>query len=96
MFMLGQIPYTDYKVLHYTTNQGLYLCSGFYIADMWNMVEQPILYLNDNKFRNLSAFIVQVDNYNPEVLMPASVFFILPVFLFYLLFHDELKRGFKI
>lgn len=68
----------------------------FIFADMWNMVEQPMLYLNDNKFRNLSAFIVQVDNYNPEVLMPASVFFILPVFLFYLLFHDELKRGFKI
>ncbi|WP_157893097.1 hypothetical protein [Herbinix luporum] len=55
-----------------------------------------MLYLNDNKFRNLLAFIVQVDNYNSEVLMPASVFFILPVFLFYLLFHDELKRGFKI
>lgn len=24
-----KFPYTDYKVLHYTTNQGLYLCSGF-------------------------------------------------------------------
>ena len=93
--MLRQIPYTDYKVLHYTTNQGLYLCSGLFIfADMWNMVEQPMLYLNDNKFRNLSAFIVQVDNYNSEVLMPASVFLYYRYFYF-ICCLSELKEDLK-
>lgn len=68
----------------------------FLYADMWNMVEQPLLFLNDNKYRTLSSFIENIEYYDKAVLMPASVLFIIPVFLWYLLFHEELKEGLKL
>ncbi|NLJ96986.1 MAG: carbohydrate ABC transporter permease [Clostridiales bacterium] len=68
----------------------------FVYADMWNMVEQPMLYLDNDKLRTLSTFIVQADQYDASVMLPASVMFMVPVFLFYLLFHEELKQGLKL
>ncbi len=68
----------------------------FVFADAWNMVEQPLLYVNDDKLRNLSGFIGNSENFDPAVMLPASVIFIIPVFLCYLLFHEELKEGLKL
>lgn len=68
----------------------------FVYADMWNMVEQPMIYLDNNKLRTLSTFIANSDQYNPDVLLPASVLFIIPVLFWYLLFHEELKQGLKL
>ena len=68
----------------------------FVFADAWNMVEQPLLYVNDDKLRNLSAFIANTENFDPAVMLPASVIFLIPVFLCYLLFHEELKEGLKV
>ena len=67
----------------------------FVFADAWNMVEQPLLYVNDDKLRNLSAFIANAENFDPGVMLPASVIFMIPVFLCYMLFHEELKEGLK-
>lgn len=64
-------------------------------ADVWNMVEQPMLYLNEDRWRMLSTFIIQSDLFSMEVLLPASVLFMVPVFLCYLLYHKELKQGLK-
>ena len=66
----------------------------FCFADVWNMVEQPLLYVNDDKMRNLSAFIA-----NAETLIScnvtASVIFMIPVFLV-IIIHEELKEGLKV
>jgi len=68
----------------------------FVYADIWNMVEQPMIYLDDDRLRTLSTVIVQADQYDKSVMMPASVMFMVPVFIFYLLFHEELKEGLKL
>lgn len=65
-------------------------------AETWNLVEQPLLYLNENKWRNLSLLFSETQRYEAEVLLPAAVLFMLPVLLWYLLFHTELKKGLKL
>ena len=64
-------------------------------AETWNLVEQPLLYLEDDKWKNLSLLFSEADRYEAEVLLPAAVLFMIPVLLWYLLFHNELKRGLK-
>lgn len=65
-------------------------------AEMWNLVEQPLLYLNEDKWRNLSLLFSESERYEAQVLLPAAVLFMVPVFLWYLLFHNELKKGLKL
>lgn len=65
-------------------------------AETWNLVEQPLLYLNEDKWRNLSLLFSESERYEAEVLLPAAVLFMVPVFLWYLLFHNELKKGLKL
>ena len=68
----------------------------FIFADTWNMVEQPMLYTNEDRLRTLTTFIANADQYKPEVMFPASILFMLPVFFCYLIFHEELKEGLKL
>ena len=68
----------------------------FVYTDMWNMVEQPMIYVDSDKLRTLSALIAQADHYEEGIMLPASVLFLIPILLCYLLFHEELKNGLKI
>ncbi len=54
-----------------------------------------MLYLNEDSKRNLSIFFSQTEKYEGEVLYPAAVLFMVPVCLWYLLYHRELKEGLK-
>lgn len=65
-------------------------------AETWNLVEQPLLYLEDDKWKNLSLLFSEADRYEAEVLLPAAVLFMIPVLLWYLLFHRELRKGLKV
>ncbi len=65
-------------------------------AETWNLVEQPLLYLEDDKWKNLSLLFSEADRYEAEVLLPAAVLFMIPVLLWYLLFHTELRKGLKV
>ena len=65
-------------------------------AETWNLVEQPLLYLEDDKWKNLSLLFSEADRYEAEVLLPAAVLFMVPVLLWYLLFHNELRKGLKV
>ncbi len=67
----------------------------FLFAESWNLLEQPLLYLNEDSKRNLSIFFSQTEKYEGEVLYPAAVLFMVPVCLWYLLYHRELKEGLK-
>lgn len=65
----------------------------FVFAEAYNMLEQPMLFLKDDKLKNLAVFISQSDLYSGEVLFPAAVFYILPVFLLYLFCNESLEEG---
>lgn len=73
----------------------IYAVALFLFAEAWNLVEQPILYVRNDDKRNLSIFFSQMDQYEGNVLYPAAVLFMLPVFLWYLMYHRELKEGLK-
>lgn len=65
----------------------------FVLADCWNIVEQPMLFLKTDSLKTLSVFITNAQNYEGKVLFPAAVVFIIPVFLLYLFFNENLEKG---
>ena len=65
----------------------------FVFADCWNMLEQPMLFLKRNELKTLSVFIAEADKYSGNVLLPASVIFMIPIFLLYLFFSESLDKG---
>ena len=65
-------------------------------AETWNLVEQPLLYLDEDKWRNLSLLFSEADRYQAEVILPAAVLFMVPMLLWYLLFREELQKGLKL
>lgn len=65
----------------------------FVFADCWNMVEQPMLFLKDDNLKTLSVFITNVEKYEGAVLFPAAVIFLIPVFIVYLFFNENLEKG---
>lgn len=67
----------------------------FLFAEAWNLVEQPMLYVNEDSMRTLSAMFSETEHYHDAVLSPASVLFMAPVLLWYLLYHRELQEGLK-
>lgn len=71
----------------------LYAVGIFAFADCWNMLEQPMLLLQDENLKTLTVFFSQTEKYGERVLYPASVVFMIPILLLYLFFHRELERG---
>lgn len=65
-------------------------------AESWNLVEQPLLYLESDRWKNLSLMFSDVSKYDSNVLYPAGVLFMFPMLLWYLMFHKELKNGLKL
>lgn len=65
----------------------------FVFSECWNMVEQPMLFLNDESIKTLSVFIANAENYEGAVLFPAAVIFIIPVLILYLFFNEYLEKG---
>ena len=65
----------------------------FVFADCWNMLEQPMLFLKRTELKTFSVFIADADRYSGNVLLPASVMFMTPIFLLYLLFSEHLDKG---
>lgn len=60
------------------------------------MVEQPLLYLDEDKWKNLSLLFSESNRYQAEVILPAAVLFMVPMLLWYLLFRKELRKGVKL
>ena len=65
----------------------------FVLADCWNIVKQPMLFLKTDSLKTLSVFITNAQNYKGKVLFPAAVVFIIPVLLLYLFFNENLEKG---
>lgn len=60
-------------------------------AESWNLVEQPLLYLDADRWKNLSLLFSEPERYRRAVLEAAGVVFMFPVLLWYLMFHKELN-----
>ena len=71
----------------------LYAVGLFVFAECWNMLEQPMLLLQDENLKTLTVFFSNTQNYGEHVLYPASVLFMVPILLLYFFFHKELERG---
>lgn len=71
----------------------LYAVGIFIFAECWNMLEQPMLLLQDENLKTLTVFFSNSEKYGELVLYPASVLFMIPILLLYLFFHRELERG---
>jgi multiple sugar transport system permease protein len=57
------------------------------------MVEQPMLFLEDDRLKTLSVFIANAADYEGSVLYPAAVIFMIPVLILYLFFQENLEKG---
>ncbi len=71
----------------------LYAVALFVFAECWNMLEQPMLLLQNENLKTLTVFFSNPNEFGDLVLYPASVLFMIPILLLYLFFHRELERG---
>jgi len=62
-------------------------------ADSWNMVEQPLVFLQDPLRFPLSVFLTQINTMRPDIGFVAGILSILPALLLFLYFKDEMVQG---
>lgn len=62
-------------------------------VDNWNMVEQPLVFLNDKFKYPLSIFLSQINQSQPGVAFACGVLAIIPVVLLFMFFEQELIDG---
>lgn len=65
----------------------------FIFAENWNMVEQPIIYLEREELLPLSVQLSEIMKEEPNVGLSGAVIFMLPVLLIYLFFHESFEKG---
>ena len=61
--------------------------------DAWNMVEQPIVFLESEYDYPLSVFLTRMNGQNIGVLCACGVLAALPVVLLFLYYDQELTEG---
>jgi multiple sugar transport system permease protein len=85
------------KIIIYTVIPQIRVCIFavilFVFADCWNMLEQPLLFLNDDNLRTLPVFLSDAGKYAGNVMFPAAVIFIIPILLLYNFFSSSLEKG---
>lgn len=65
-------------------------------VDNWNMVEQPMVFLNKVTEFPLSVFLASVNAENFELQFVCGILSLIPVTLLFLFFHDELAEGISV
>lgn len=71
---------------------GIFAAAVFTFIESYNMLEQPMLFLNDVRLQNLTVFIANAKEYEGAVLFPSAVVFMIPVLILYMWFHDSLQK----
>jgi multiple sugar transport system permease protein len=61
--------------------------------DAWNMVEQPVAFLSDTSKYPLGVFLAYFNSENLPLSFACGVLALLPGFLLFLFYRDELTRG---
>lgn len=67
----------------------------FSVAETWNMLEQPMQFLKQDKFMPLSVFINKSAEYGNGIMLSASVIYIIPMLLLYGYFIVNVKNNLK-
>ncbi len=66
-------------------------------ADLWNMVEQPLLYLASRQdLMPLSTMFNQLSESNAEIAFAGAALYILPAILVYLYFQKDIETGIQL
>jgi multiple sugar transport system permease protein len=85
------------KIIFHTVIPQIKICIFavilFVFADCWNMLEQPLLFLNDDNLKTLPVFLSNSSSYAGNILFPAAVIFIIPILLLYNFFSGSLEKG---
>lgn len=70
---------------------GAFIALSF--ADLWNMVEQPLVYLSDQAMHPLSVMFNQLSEGRAEIAFAGAALYILPALFCYFFFQDEVLMG---
>lgn len=62
------------------------------ISESWNILEQPMLFIKDEKLMPLTVFIHNIQNYGHEITIASSVISIIPMIIAYNFFKDYLVK----
>ena len=62
-------------------------------VDNWNMVEQPMVFLDNVQQFPLSVFLASMSGYNYSLQYVCGVLCLIPVTLLFLFFNEELSEG---
>ena len=65
----------------------------FSVAETWNMYEEPVHFLKNDKLMPLSVFISKISYYENGIVFGASVISIIPMVLLFSLFSDYIRKG---
>jgi multiple sugar transport system permease protein len=72
---------------------GLAALAVLNFADSWNMVEQPLTFLRHAYQYPLAVYLVNLGAVQPEVMFTGGLLSVLPVFMLFLWFKDEIAFG---
>ncbi|MCL2079097.1 MAG: carbohydrate ABC transporter permease [Oscillospiraceae bacterium] len=65
----------------------------FVFADNWNMMEQPLLFLESEHLKTLPVFMATAGDNISSALFPAAVIYMIPALLLYGFFSGSLEKG---
>jgi len=81
------------RILLPVNNNGLVCVALLSFVDAWNMVEQPLTYLEDFYDYPISVALASVSPAEPTVLLACCVLVTLPALFLFLIFNRELSEG---
>ena len=81
------------KIVLPVAKPGVISLAVIVFVDNWNMVEQPMVFLNKVTEFPLSVFLASVNAENFELQFVCGILSLIPVTLLFLFFHDELAEG---
>lgn len=82
-----------FKIVVPRNKGGIVALAILCFIDNWNMVEQPLIFLNDKYKYPLSIFLSQVNLQQPELAFACGILAMIPVALLFVFFEKELVEG---
>lgn len=84
------------KIVLPVAKPGVISLAVIVFVDNWNMVEQPMVFLNKVTEFPLSVFLASMNAENFELQFVCGILSLIPVTLLFLFFHDELAEGISV
>lgn len=78
------------------TKTGIAALSILLFADNWNMVEQPLIFLQNANLQPLSLFLSEINSGERGIAFAASTVYMVPMLLIFLLGSDYLVQGIQL